>query len=62
MSERTPDDMLDDATVERLRAAFRAGEGVEPAGEPVDADRVWRAVNGELTPEERREVVERVAA
>jgi hypothetical protein len=62
VSEHTPDDKPDDATVERLRAAFRAGESGEEAGEPVDADRVWRAVSGESTPEERREVVARVAA
>ncbi|MCY1023892.1 hypothetical protein [Pyxidicoccus sp. MSG2] len=61
MSERMPDEKPDDATVERLRAAFRAGDSAE-AGEPVDADRVWRAVSGESTPEERREVVARVAA
>ncbi|MCP3138731.1 hypothetical protein [Pyxidicoccus xibeiensis] len=62
MSERTPDDTPDDATVERLRAAFRAGETETQGGEPVDADRIWRAVSGELPPEERREVVARVAA
>lgn len=62
MSEQTPDDKTDDATVERLRAAFRAGEPGAESSEPVDADRVWRAVSGESTPEERREVVARVAA
>ncbi len=57
-----PDDKPDDATVERLRAAFRTGDTLEEAGEPVDSDRIWRAVSGESTPEERREVVARVAA
>lgn len=62
MSERTPDDTLDDATVERLRAAFRAGDTLQATGEPVDPERVWRAVSGESSPEERREVIARVAA
>ncbi|WP_241759389.1 hypothetical protein [Pyxidicoccus parkwayensis] len=62
MSERKPDETLDDATVERLRTAFRAGDTLETTGEPVDADRVWRAVSGESSPEERREVIARVAA
>ncbi|MFP2912816.1 hypothetical protein ACLESD_48990, partial [Pyxidicoccus sp. 3LFB2] len=53
MTERPPDDdMPDDAVVERLRTAFRAGDGPEQPGEPVDADRVWRAVTGESSPED----------
>ena len=44
-----------------LRAAFQ--QAVETASaEDVDVDRIWRAVSGELSPEERRDVVERVAA
>lgn len=63
MSERGRDETkLDDAAVERLRAVVREEDSVEPSGEPVDADLVWRAVSGELSPEERRAVVERVAA
>ncbi|WP_426750298.1 hypothetical protein [Myxococcus sp. Y35] len=63
MSERGRDDTKpDDAVVERLRAAVRDEDPVEPAGEPVDADLVWRAVSGELPAEERRVVIERVAA
>jgi hypothetical protein len=61
VSEHPPDDEKpDDALVERLRASFRAED--VPEGEPVDAERVWLAVTGELTAEERRAVVERVAA
>lgn len=46
----------------RLREAFRALSESE-AGLEVDVDtvRVWKAVAGELDPEERREVIERVA-
>jgi hypothetical protein len=63
VSERPhDDDKPDDATVERLRAAFRSGDLPEQDGEPVDADRIWRAVTGESSPEERRQVVARVAA
>ncbi|MCP3098120.1 hypothetical protein LZ198_04420 [Myxococcus sp. K15C18031901] len=63
MSGPSRDDknLPDDATVERLRAAVRGEEPLE-GGAPVDADLVWRAVSGELPPEERRAVVARVAA
>lgn len=60
MSDRRPeDDTLDAEGVERLRTALREDD---TAGEPVDADLVWRAVRQELPVEERRTVVERVAA
>ncbi|MHA7634820.1 hypothetical protein [Corallococcus sp. M7] len=60
MSDRRPeDDTQDAAGVERLRTALREDDA---AGEPVDADLVWRAVRQELPVEERRAVVERVAA
>ncbi|ATB46579.1 hypothetical protein [Corallococcus macrosporus] len=63
MSERGRDETKpDDAAVERLRAAVRAEDPGEHEGAPVDADLVWRAVSGELPAEERRAVVERVAA
>jgi hypothetical protein len=63
VSERPPDDDTPDAAaVERLRAAFRSGDAPEQDGEPVDPDRIWRAVTGESSPEERREVIARVAA
>ncbi|MCY1036709.1 hypothetical protein OV207_35060 [Corallococcus sp. BB11-1] len=61
MSERRPeDDSIDAAGVERLRTALRDDDA--RAGEPVDADLVWRAVTQELPAEERRAVIERVAA
>ncbi|MDC0713528.1 hypothetical protein POL68_34000 [Stigmatella sp. ncwal1] len=61
MSEHRPeDDSIDDAGVERLRTALR-DEDVAP-GEPVDAELVWRAVTQDLPAEERRAVIERVAA
>ncbi|MGE6762626.1 hypothetical protein ACQKGO_31730 [Corallococcus interemptor] len=60
MSERRPgDDTLEAEGVERLRTALREDDA---PGEPVDADLVWRAVRQELPAEERRAVVERVAA
>lgn len=60
MSEHRPeDDTLEAAGVERLRTALREDDA---AGEPVDADLVWRAVTRDLPVEERRAVVERVAA
>ncbi|RKH32731.1 hypothetical protein D7Y13_06510 [Corallococcus praedator] len=60
MSERRPeDDSIDDAGVERLRTALREDAA---SGEPVDADLVWRAVMKELPADERRAVIERVAA
>ncbi|GMT97532.1 hypothetical protein KH5H1_16510 [Corallococcus caeni] len=60
MSERRPeDDTLDAASVERLRTALREDDA---QGEPVDADRVWLAVTNALPAEERREIVEKVAA
>ncbi|GMU07673.1 hypothetical protein [Corallococcus caeni] len=60
MSERRPeDDTLDAASVERLRTALREDDA---QGEPVDADRVWLAVTNALPVEERREIVEKVAA
>lgn len=43
-----------------LRAAFQA-LGDEASMEGVDTDLVWRAVAGELSADERREVVERVS-
>jgi hypothetical protein len=46
----------------RLREAFRALSEREAVGEgDVDTLRVWRAVAGELGPEERREVIDKVA-
>jgi hypothetical protein len=45
---------------EELRAAFQA-LGDDAPVEGVDTELVWRAVSGELPPEQRREVVERVA-
>ncbi|ADO75502.1 hypothetical protein [Stigmatella aurantiaca] len=61
MSEHRPeDDSIDDAGVERLRKALRDEDAA--AGEPVDAERVWRAVTQDLPAEERRAVIERVAA
>nr|WP_216669550.1 hypothetical protein [Corallococcus exiguus] len=60
VSERRPeDDTLDAEGVERLRTALREDDA---AGAPVDADLVWRAVRQELPVEERRAVIERVAA
>ncbi|RKH49423.1 hypothetical protein D7Y23_16810 [Corallococcus sp. AB050B] len=60
MSERRPgDDTLEAEGVERLRTALREDDA---PGEPVDADLVWRAVRQELPAEERRAVIERVAA
>jgi hypothetical protein len=44
----------------RLREAFRALSETEGGGE-VDAQQVWRAVAGELPPEERLEVIDKVA-
>ncbi|RKH67489.1 hypothetical protein [Corallococcus llansteffanensis] len=61
MSERRPeDDSIDAAGVERLRTALRDDDA--QAGAPVDADLVWRAVTQDLPAEERRAVIERVAA
>lgn len=60
MSQRPEDDAIDDAGVERLRTALR-DEDVAP-GDPVDAELIWRAVTQELPAEERRAVIERVAA
>ncbi|RYZ44243.1 MAG: hypothetical protein EOO71_00165 [Myxococcaceae bacterium] len=57
---RPEDDAIDDAGVERLRTALREEDAV--SGAPVDADLVWRAVMKELPAEERRAVIERVAA
>ena len=45
---------------EDLRAAFQ-GLGDEATVEGVDTELVWRAVSGELPPDQRLEVVERVA-
>ena len=46
----------------RLREAFRALSESDAVGEgDVDTVKVWQAVAGELGPEERREVIERVA-
>jgi hypothetical protein len=45
---------------EDLRAAFQ-GLGDDAAVEGVDTELIWRAVSGELPPDERLEVVERVA-
>ncbi|RKG92670.1 hypothetical protein [Corallococcus terminator] len=61
MSDHRPeDDSIDDAGVERLRTALR--DDAATPGEPVDADLVWRAVTQELPADERRAVIERVAA
>ncbi|MCY1040742.1 hypothetical protein OV208_05350 [Corallococcus sp. bb12-1] len=61
MSDHRPeDDSIDDAGVERLRTALRDDDAAP--GEPVDADLIWRAVTKELPAEERRAVIERVAA
>lgn len=50
--------MSEERELARLREAFQA----EAAGErEVDAERVWRAVAGELSPEERREIADLVA-
>ncbi|MCP3064229.1 hypothetical protein LXT21_36195 [Myxococcus sp. K38C18041901] len=64
MSEHRRDDTAvpEEATVERLRAVVRGEDAAEEAGSPVDPDLIWRAVSGELPAEERRAVVERVAA
>ncbi|RKH54157.1 hypothetical protein [Corallococcus aberystwythensis] len=60
MSERRPeDDTLEAAGVERLRTALRDDDA---PGEPVDAERVWLAVTQALPAEERRAVIEKVAA
>ena len=45
---------------EALRAAFQA-LGDEARLDDVDTELIWRAVSGELPPDSRREVVERVA-
>jgi hypothetical protein len=47
----------------RLKEAFRSLAATSPRKAPDDAiERVWRAVAGELPAEERRELVDRVAA
>ena len=52
---------FEDETADDLRTAFR--DAIDTAVlDGVDVDRVWRAVSGESPPEERRLVVERVAA
>ncbi|HEY7169348.1 MAG TPA: hypothetical protein VH417_00805 [Vicinamibacterales bacterium] len=54
------DDRLRD---ERLRAAFqRLGETADDACSADDLDRVWRAVAGELSGDERRALIDRLAA
>ena len=45
---------------EDLRAAFQKLADAAPV-EGVDVDRLWRAVTSEVPPEERREIVEKVA-
>ena len=61
MSDQRPEDEgIDGAGVERLRTALRDDDAA--AGTPVDADLVWRAVTQDLPAEERRAVIERVAA
>ncbi|MBZ4399741.1 hypothetical protein K8640_16500 [Myxococcus sp. XM-1-1-1] len=64
VSEHRRDDTVvpEEATVERLRAVVRGEDAPEDASSPVDPDLIWRAVSGELPAEERRAVVERVAA
>lgn len=47
-------------TAEDLRAAFQALADHAPL-EGVDVERLWRAVTSEGSPEERREIVEKVA-
>jgi hypothetical protein len=47
---------------ERLRDAFQAlGQGARDELSAADVERVWRAVSGELSAEERRELVDRMA-
>ncbi|RKH36788.1 hypothetical protein [Corallococcus sicarius] len=61
MSDQRPEDEgIDGAGVERLRTALRDDDAAQ--GTPVDADLVWRAVTQDLPAEERRAVIERVAA
>jgi hypothetical protein len=53
----------DRAADDRLRTAFYAlGESARDDCTADELDRIWRAVSGELPPDERRDVVERVAA
>ena len=50
------------ASDERLRAAFQSlGETAQDPSAPEDVDRIWRAAAGDLPPEERRELVDRMA-
>jgi hypothetical protein len=50
------------ASDERLRAAFQSlGDTAQNPLAPEDMDRIWRAASGELPPEERRELVDRMA-
>jgi hypothetical protein len=47
---------------ERLRDAFQSlSETASAAISPADLDEIWRAVSGELPPEERRALVDRMA-
>nr|WP_255207688.1 hypothetical protein [Myxococcus sp. AM009] len=64
VSEHRRDDAAqsEEASVERLRAVVRSEDTLENEDSPVDSDRIWRAVSGALPAEERRAVVERVAA
>jgi hypothetical protein len=51
------------ARTETLRTAFQAlGDRAKAECSADDLDRVWRAVAGELSPEERRALVDRLAA
>ena len=50
------------ASDERLRAAFQSlGDTAHDPPAPEDMERIWRAASGELPPEERRELVDRMA-
>ncbi len=47
--------------IERLRRAFATYDDPEIEGEEIDAERIYRAVAGELTEDERRAVIDQVA-
>lgn len=53
---------MTNAEVERLRELFASEAGFESAEEAPDAERIWLALAGELPAEERKGVVEKVAA
>jgi hypothetical protein len=55
---------LSDFDLERLRESYLESlrERATASGEPPDAERIWDAVSGALPPDERRRIVDRVAA